>query len=209
MSRNAAADRIVIDPSMPRVRRSARYTPFVGGGGLLVVVLLFALPYLVYSDVTTTLTSFLVLLVLATMWNLLAGFGGLVSIGQQAYIGIGAYAVLALTDRGVNPWLAVAGAAAISAVVAVPTSWLAFRLRGDYFAVGTWVIAEVYRLLTVKVPGLGGASGRPFTALSGVDPRRPGCADVLARGGRRRRRDRGLLPPAPRARRPGSHRRAG
>ena len=84
------------------------------------------------------------------MWNLLAGYTGLVSIGQQAYIGLGAYAVLQLSDWGVQPYLGVALAAAVAAVFAMPTSWLAFRLRGDYFAVGTWVIAEVYRLITER-----------------------------------------------------------
>src|SRR5690606_34757692 len=61
--------------------------------------------------------------------------------------------------------------AAVTCVVfAVPTSWLAFRLRGDYFAVGTWVIAEVYRLLVVRVDALGGASGKGLAGLSGLDP---------------------------------------
>jgi len=61
-------------------------------------------------------------------------------------------------------------AALTAAVFAVPTSWLAFRLRGDYFAIGTWVIAEVYRLVTQRIDALGGASGRSMTALSGIDP---------------------------------------
>ena len=52
---------------------------------------------------------------------------------------------------------------------ALPTSWLAFRLRGDYFAVGTWVIAEVYHLVTVRDRSLGGGSGRSLTTLSGID----------------------------------------
>jgi branched-chain amino acid transport system permease protein len=47
---------------------------------------------------------------------------------------------------------------------------LAFRLRGDYFAVGTWVIAEVYRLLVIKIDSLGGPSGRALSGLSGLDP---------------------------------------
>ncbi|MGA5761344.1 branched-chain amino acid ABC transporter permease [Nonomuraea bangladeshensis] len=152
------------------VRRAARTSKVSGGAMLAVVVLLAALPYVVFSDITDTLVNFYVLVALASMWNLLAGFGGLVSVGQQAFVGIGAYSVIALADLGVQPYLAVPLAALTCVVFAVPTSWLAFRLRGDYFAVGTWVIAEVYRLLVVRVDALGGASGKGLAGLSGLDP---------------------------------------
>ena len=85
---------------------------------------------------------FFVLLIMASMWNLLAGFGGMVSIGQQAFVGIGAYSVLAFANMGIQPFLALPLAALTCAAFAIPTSWLAFRLRGDYFAVGTWVIGR-------------------------------------------------------------------
>jgi branched-chain amino acid transport system permease protein len=58
----------------------------------------------------------------------------------------------------------------VCAVIALPTSLLAFRLRGDYFAVGTWVIAEVYHLVMTRDSALGGGSGRALTTLSGLDP---------------------------------------
>ena len=109
------------------------------------------------------------LIALGSMWNLLAGFGGLVSVGQQAYIGIGAYSVIALADQEIQPYLAIPLAAVTCAIFAVPTSWLAFRLRGDYFAVGTWVIAEVYRLIVVRIDSLGGGSGKALTGLQGID----------------------------------------
>src|SRR5699024_12380883 len=110
-----------------------------------------------------------VLLAIASMWNLLAGFGGMVSIGQQAYIGIGAYTVIVLADAGIDPYMAVAFAVILAALFSWVTSWLAFRLRGDYFAVGTWVIAEVYRLIVVKIDALGGPSGRPLTGMPDID----------------------------------------
>ena len=81
--------------------------------------------------------------VFALMWNLLAGYGGMVSIGQQAFFGLGGYAMLALGNfGGVNPFVAVPLAALAAGLVAVPVSWVAFRLQGGYFAIGTWVIAE-------------------------------------------------------------------
>ncbi|WP_250213251.1 branched-chain amino acid ABC transporter permease [Acrocarpospora catenulata] len=151
------------------VTRAARSSKLSAVALLIAVAVLTALPFLVFSTVTDTLVNLFVLVALASMWNLLAGFGGLVSVGQQAYIGIGAYSVIALADLGVQPYLAVPLAALTCAVFALPTSWPAFRLRGDYFAVGTWVIAEVYRLLVVRVDSLGGGSGKGLTGLSGID----------------------------------------
>ena len=150
-------------------RRSERSTAVTSGLLGVVLLVLVALPYLAYRSVTDSLVTFFILLTISSMWNLLAGFAGLVSVGQQAYIGLGAYAVLALSDAGVQPYVGVLLAAVVCAVIALPTSLLAFRLRGDYFAVGTWVIAEVYRLVIVQVDSLGGGSGRSLTTLSGLD----------------------------------------
>ena len=152
-----------------KVSRSARSSTPSAIVMLVAVAMLVALPFVAFSNVTDPLVNLFVLIALASMWNLLAGFGGLVSVGQQAYIGIGAYSVIALADLGVQPYLAIPLAAITCAIFALPTSWLAFRLRGDYFAVGTWVIAEVYRLLVVRVDSLGGASGKGLTGLSGID----------------------------------------
>lgn len=117
-----------------------------------------------------TLVSFLTLLALAQMWNLLAGYAGLLSVGQQAFIGIGAYALWALADKGgVHPFLAVPLAGVVALVVALPTAALAFRLRGGYFAIGTWVIAEVYRLLAANTGRLGGGSGVTISSASKLD----------------------------------------
>ncbi|MFL5064822.1 MAG: branched-chain amino acid ABC transporter permease [Xanthobacteraceae bacterium] len=97
---------------------------------------------------------------LASLWKLLAGYAGLVSVGQQAYVGLGAYVLFALTMlAGVPPLAAIPLAGAIGAIVAVPVAILIFRLRGHYFAIGTWVVAEVFRLLASQVSALGGGSG--------------------------------------------------
>jgi branched-chain amino acid transport system permease protein len=97
---------------------------------------------------------------LASLWNLLAGYAGLVSVGQQAYVGLGAYVLFGLTMLiGVHPLAAIVLAGVIGAIVAVPVAGLIFRLRGHYFAIGTWVVAEVFRLLASQVSALGGGSG--------------------------------------------------
>jgi branched-chain amino acid transport system permease protein len=97
---------------------------------------------------------------LASLWNLLAGYAGLVSVGQQAFVGLGGYVLFALAILlGIHPIVAILIAGPIGAFVAVPVAALIFRLRGAYFAIGTWVVAEVFRLLASQISALGGGSG--------------------------------------------------
>ena len=97
---------------------------------------------------------------LASLWNLLAGYAGLVSVGQQAFVGLGGYLLFALVIlTGVHPIVAILIAGPIGALVAIPVAALIFRLRGAYFAIGTWVVAEVFRLLASQISVLGGGSG--------------------------------------------------
>ncbi|HEY3593473.1 MAG TPA: branched-chain amino acid ABC transporter permease, partial [Polyangiaceae bacterium] len=160
----------IVGVAAARVRRLSRGELGKVGAFFALIALLAALPFLATIAVTGPLVTLFVLVTISTTWNLLAGYAGLVSIGQQAYIGLGAYAVLQFSDWGVHPFLGVALAAASSALIALPTSWLAFRLRGDYFAVGTWVIADVFRLTIVRDDALGGGSGRSLTTISALDP---------------------------------------
>jgi branched-chain amino acid transport system permease protein len=108
--------------------------------------------------------------IFAMMWNLLAGYGGMVSIGQQAFFGFGGYVMLMLGNfAGVNPFVAIPIAAVATALIALPVSWIAFRLHGGYFAIGTWVIAEVFRLSFANMSFVGGGSGTSLTALRGIE----------------------------------------
>jgi len=110
--------------------------------------------------------EFVTLLVLAQMWNLLAGYAGLASIGQQAYVGLGGYALVVLADDlGVNAFLSVPLAGLVAAALALPTAVLVFRFRGAYFTVGTWAVAEVYRLLVANTDVLGRGTGRTLKAV--------------------------------------------
>jgi branched-chain amino acid transport system permease protein len=97
---------------------------------------------------------------LASLWNLLAGYAGLVSVGQQAYVGLGAYLLFALAMlAGVPALWTIPIVGVLAALVSIPVAALIFRLRGHYFAIGTWVVAEVFRLLASQVSALGGGSG--------------------------------------------------
>lgn len=108
--------------------------------------------------------------IFAMMWNLMAGYGGMVSIGQQAFFGLGGYTMLVLGNFfHINPFVAVVLGAVMAGVVALPVSRIAFRLQGGYFAIGTWVIAEVFRLSVANISVIGGGSGTSLTALRGID----------------------------------------
>ena len=114
-------------------------------------------------------------LALASLWNLLAGYTGLVSVGQQAYVGFGGYILFALTIfLGISPLVAVALCFILGLLVAMPVAALIFRLRGHYFAIGTWVVAEVFRLVFAQQASLGGGSGTslPITVIKSIAPSR-------------------------------------
>jgi len=116
-----------------------------------VIAALATVPWWATAGQARDLVEFFTLLALAQMWNLLAGFAGLVSIGQQAFIGVGAYSLYMLGDKGgVHPVLAVFLAGLIAALISIPLAAVVFRLRGGYFAIATWVVAEVLYLLTLN-----------------------------------------------------------
>jgi branched-chain amino acid transport system permease protein len=80
---------------------------------------------------------------LAQMWNLLAGYSGLISLGQQAFIGLGGYTMAVMTNYyGINIWLSVILGGVFSAGMALFMSLFIFRMKGVYFAIGTWIFAE-------------------------------------------------------------------
>ncbi len=119
------------------------------------------------GSLRTPLVTVLLYLGLAQMWNLLAGFAGLISIGQQMFVGIGIYALLTIAeDWGVDPWLSVLLAGAVAAAISIPVAFFAFRLHGGYFAIGTWVVAEVVRLFVNENDSLRGGEVRALTRES-------------------------------------------
>lgn len=124
------------------------------------------LPWWADSSAERLVVEAVCLLVLAQMWNLLGGYGGLVSVGQQAYVGIGGYTVVVLADfAGLDPFVCVPLGGAAAGLLAMPVSRVAFRLRGGYFAIGTWVIAEVFRLAVANTSALGGGSGQSLVSM--------------------------------------------
>src|SRR6516164_1481921 len=179
----------------PRRYRSATTTraslplSFAGGG---LVLALAALPVFAGRGLVQDLIFVFYMLALAQCWNLLAGYAGLVSVGQQAFVGLGGYLLFALTIFGnIDPLLAIVLAGVVAGLFAIPIGLVVFRFRGAYFAIGSWVVAEVYRLVFAQIKQLGGGTGTslPPSVTNGVagidwvktlfDVRTPAARDII------------------------------
>jgi branched-chain amino acid transport system permease protein len=142
------------------IRTTTRLSSMAAVGALGLIALLAALPSFASRGLIQDLFFVFTMLVLAELWNLLAGYAGLLSVGQQAFVGLGAYALFGLTIvLGLDPVLSVALAALVAGALAVPIAFIVFRLRGAYFAIGTWVVAETCRLVLAQAKQLGGGTG--------------------------------------------------
>jgi branched-chain amino acid transport system permease protein len=143
---------------------------WTGIGALAVVAVFAILPYQVYAGTTGILVQGFIIVTLASMWNLLAGYAGLVSVGQQAFLGLGAYFVLILAMHGVSPLIGLPLGALGAGVAALPLWWLVSRLRTGYFAIGTWVLATAVALFVEQFQSIGGGTGMPLPGFAGYDP---------------------------------------
>jgi branched-chain amino acid transport system permease protein len=142
------------------VTTRTRASSVAGIAAAILIVAAIALPAFAGRGLIQDLFFILTMLVLAQFWNLLAGYGGLVSVGQQAFVGLGAYALFgAAILWGMDPVLALPLAGFAALLLAIPTAYFAFRLNGAYFAIGTWVVAEVTRLMVAQWKAVGGGTG--------------------------------------------------
>jgi branched-chain amino acid transport system permease protein len=166
------------DYSVETMTPSSRWGFFIA---VCAVAALIALP--MWGDATKMrlLVEFFYYLALAQAWNLLAGYTGLVSVGQQAFVGLGSYAFLSATVFfGVPPLVAFPIAGLVAAIIAVPSAFLMFRLQGAYFAIGTWALAEVFRLFftQVKIFGAGTGMSLPIAIIREISADR-GTRDII------------------------------
>src|SRR3982074_279422 len=142
---------------------------FTIGIGVLAVALVFV-PIVLDSTYVQYMTNLLILVILAVMWNALAGYGGLLSVGQQAFIGIGAYGTVFFAQLGVAPYMAMVLAMLVAGAISVPISLFALRLRAAQFAIGMWVIAEVVSILVRLDQNLGAGTGISLIQLNQYAP---------------------------------------
>jgi branched-chain amino acid transport system permease protein len=140
------------------------------GLACVAMVALATLPWLGSALVVDKLTYLFILVMFAVMWNLLAGYAGLVSVGQQAFIGLGGYALIRLVDAGLPPFPMIFVAALLAGVVAWAMSWFVLRMKAGEFAIATWVIAETIRSVVMFDPIVQGETGTSLLALNAYDP---------------------------------------
>ena len=135
----------------------------------MLFVLLAVGPAFLPGNILDKLTVLFIYVCLAAMWNALAGYGGMISAGQQAFFGLGGYLAIRLSEWGIWPYPALIIAALLAGVCAVPISAIVLRLRAGEFAIGMWIIAECIRLLVNLDPIIQGDTGRSLIALSAFD----------------------------------------
>src|ERR1700683_2620195 len=176
-----------------RVTTATRASTIALALAIPIIVLLIAAPAFASRTLLQELFYVFTMLALAQLWNLLAGSAGLISVGQQAFVGVGAYALFAFTIvASLDPIVAIVLAGAVASLVAVPAALIVFRLRGAYFAIGTWVVAEVCRLILAQVKQRGGGTGTSLppeivNSIFGLDfvrnlleVRGPAARDIIA-----------------------------
>tara|TARA_R110001583_G_scaffold41716_3_gene132511 strand:+ start:6953 stop:7957 length:1005 start_codon:yes stop_codon:yes gene_type:complete len=138
----------------------------------IVVVLFIALimmPMLTSNNIMERLTVLFIYIIMAAMWNTLAGFGGLISIGQQLFFGLGAYATIRITNLGISPFAALLMAACLVGLLSWPISTFMLRLKAGEFAIGMWVLASIGHLLVNLDPLIQGETGISLIALNQFD----------------------------------------
>ncbi|GGN32201.1 MULTISPECIES: branched-chain amino acid ABC transporter permease [Marinomonas] len=138
--------------------------------GALLLVVLATVPFWSSGLVVDKLTTLFVYILLAVMWNLLAGYAGLVSVGQQAFFGLGAYFALRLVEMGMSPYPAFFVGALGCAVIALFISVFALRFKDGEFAIAMWVTAEVIRILVMFDPIVQGETGTSLLVMNQYEP---------------------------------------
>ena len=128
-------------------------------------VLLAAAPLFLNAGWVERLTVLYIYGILALMWNALAGYAGLVSVGHQAFFGLGAYAAVRLADAGVGPYPALFLGAVLVGIVALGLATFMLRLRSGEFAIGMWVVAALCHLLVNLDELVQGETGTSLIAL--------------------------------------------
>ena len=151
-------------PDLAVQRWTSRSAGFIAA--LVVAVVLLAVgPNMFSAGVTDRLTALFVYVILGAMWNALAGYGGLVSVGQQAFFGLGAYAAIRFSHADVPVYPAIVLAGLAVGIVSLAIGEVMLRLRGGEFAVGMWVVAELAHLLVNLDPLVQGETGTSLIAL--------------------------------------------
>jgi branched-chain amino acid transport system permease protein len=132
-----------------------RYRPLILLG--VATVVLAVLPLIgVPKTWILYLFYFYVYLAAANMWNLLAGFSGLLALCPAAFIGLGGYTLTILSWLGIPYYWGIVAGGFTAALFAGLISVSVFRMKGVYFAIGTLVVPAILRLVFLRWRPVGG-----------------------------------------------------
>lgn len=158
---------------MKKMKSSNRDTVRVFGGWPLLIACIVIVAALVViglvgeNNIRRILIRMFLYCAMAVVWNLMSGYTGMTSLGQQAFVGIAGYSMAVMTSTYLaSYWVGLLVGGAIGAVLALVLAVILFRMRGMYFAIATWVIAEALKtfFLSWKFVNQGGGlsvMGRP------------------------------------------------
>ncbi len=137
------------------------------------MLLLVALPFIANAVGESFYIAFasriLIFALAATSLNLILGFGGMVSFGHAAFVGVGAYSVAILTQMGVtDAWVLWPAAMVVSAVFALLIGAISLRTQGVYFIMITLAFAQMIYYLTISIKAYGGDDGLSLAIRSQV-----------------------------------------
>ncbi|MFH1061163.1 MAG: branched-chain amino acid ABC transporter permease [Pseudomonadota bacterium] len=131
-------------------------------GPLAILAVLIAFPWVVQDAYFQHLMILVLMWVtIGNGWNILAGYTGQVSFGAAAFFGVGAYtAGLLAYHLEISAWWGMALGGAMASFIALPFGWIAFPLRGAYFALGSLALGEIMRhIATIWEPFTQGMVG--------------------------------------------------
>lgn len=140
---------------MPR-----EYSTYIAVAVLAAVLLLPGVTGLIPSNLMRYLLQIFLYIALGQAWNLLSGFAGMTSLGQQLYIGLAGYAVAAATGTmGLSPLAGIAMGTGAGILTALLMSLVLFRTEGMYFSIATWIAAEAMEKAFLNWEYVGQGSG--------------------------------------------------
>lgn len=154
---------------MPLVERWTAQSKVGVGAAVVVIAALAFVPGLLGAGVVDRMTALFIYVILAAMWNALAGYCGLVSIGQQLFFGLGAYATIRIANAGFDPFVAMLVGSVAVGLLAWPISLFMLRLRGGEFSIGMWVLASIGQLAVKLDPMIQGETGSSLISLNAYD----------------------------------------
>lgn len=136
-----------------------------------VVIVLILVPVFGLSYALSVMTRIFLYMGIGQMWNLLAGYAGLASLGNQIFVGLGGYCLAMISQKfGLPVLLSLPVTIVVTLVVAFVMSFPIFKMKGVYFTIGTWIVAEAISVFFTNWAFANYAIGFTITDVYSISP---------------------------------------